>query len=98
MNNLPEYIRDVFKTMMEICFDYELVHIEHSILSDNDKDDTELWYLVFYEKGVIDYLNFVVITYQPWNPTPVYKSYTTVPMRILDEVLTKVEEIRNGNL
>ena len=33
MNNLPEYVRDVFKTMKESCFDYELVHIEHLIMS-----------------------------------------------------------------
>jgi hypothetical protein len=96
MNNLPEYVRDVFKTMKESCFDYELVHIEHSIMSENGKVNTEFWDLAFYEKGIMDYLEFVNITVQPWNPMPIYKSYTTVPMRAMDKILSKVEEIRNG--
>jgi hypothetical protein len=98
MNNLPEYVHDVFLDAKEsCCFDYELENIQHfKMVDDNGKVDTEFWDLAFYEKGIMDYLEFVNITVQPWNPMPIYKSYTTVPMRAMDKILSKVEEIRNG--
>jgi hypothetical protein len=100
MNNLPEYVHDVFLDAKEsCCFDYELVNIQHfKMVDDNGKVDTEFWDLAFYETSIRDWLYFVKITVQPWNPTPVHKDYITVPMYTMEKILSKVEEIRNGNL
>lgn len=98
MNNLPEYVQDVFKNTKDSCFDYELVSIEHHIMQSEGKADTEFWDIAFYEKGVMDWLYLVKITVQPWNQIPVHKDYITVPMRTMDKIMSKVEEIRNGNL
>jgi hypothetical protein len=95
MNNLPEYVGDVFKTMKESCFDYELVHIEHLIMSEKGKADTIFWDLAFYEKGVMDWLYLVKITVQPWNHMPVHKDYITVPMRTMEKIMSKVRDIHN---
>jgi hypothetical protein len=96
MNNLPEYVQDVFKNAKDSCFDYELVSIEHYIMRNEGKVDTEFWDIAFYEKGVMDWLNLVKVTYQPWNPMLVHKDYITVPMRTMDKIMSKVRNIRNG--
>ena len=98
MNNLPEYVQDVFKTMKESCFDYELVHIEHLIMSEKGKANTVFWDLAFYEKGVMDWLYIVKITVQPWNPMPIHKDYITIPMRTMEKILNKVGLIINEKL
>ena len=96
MNNLPEYVHDVFKNAKDSCFDHELVNIEHYIMRNEGKVDTEFWEIAFYEKGVMDWLYLVKITVQPWNPMPIHKDYIIVPMRTMDKIMAKVEEIRNG--
>jgi hypothetical protein len=68
------------------------------MVDDNGEVDTEFWDLAFYETSIRDWLYFVKITVQPWNPTPVHKDYITVPMYTMEKILSKVEEIRNGNL
>ena len=98
MNNLPNCVHDVFKSTKGGCFEYELVNIEHHIMQDEDRIENEFWELAFYEKGMMDWLYLVKITVQPWNPTPVHKDCIIVPMRTMDKILSKVEEIRNGNL
>lgn len=97
MNNLPECVRDVFKDTQDSCHDYELVSIKHSKLVDEYKVvDTEFWELAFYEKGIMDWLYFVKLTIQPWNTVPIHEDCLIVPMRTMDEIMQKVEEIRNG--
>jgi hypothetical protein len=97
MNNLPEYVRDVFLDAKERCyFDYELVNIQHfKMVDDNGKVNTEFWDLAFYEKNVMDWLKLVEVTYQPWNPMPIHKDYITIPMRTMDKIMSKVRDIRN---
>lgn len=96
MNNLPEYVQDVFKTMKESCFDYELVHIEHLIMSEKGKANTVFWDLAFYEKSVMDWLYLIKITNQPWNVKPISKDYITLSMRTMENIMNKVRDIRNG--
>ena len=99
-NNLPDYVRDVFKETMNSCFDYELVNIEHSIMQDGKGNvRNEFWDLAFYEKGVLDWLYMVKIVYQHWNVTiPVSKDYITVPINTMENIMNKVRDIRNGKL
>jgi hypothetical protein len=96
MNNLPSYVHDVFKETMNSCFDYELVNIDHYIMQDRGKVHDEFWDLAFYEKGVMDWLYMIRITNQPWNAKPVSKDYITLPMRTMENIMSKVRDIRNG--
>ena len=91
MNNLPDYVRDEFESVNS-----ELVNIEHHALKINGEIDTEFWDLAFYEEG--DWLTFIKISYQPWNPEKVHRDYVTVSMRRMECIYNRVEEIRNGNL
>ena len=95
-NNLPDYVRDVFKETMNSCFDYELVNIDHYIMQDRGKVHDEFWDLAFYEKGVMDWLYMIRITNQPWNVKPISKDYITLPMRAMENIMSKVRIIRNG--
>lgn len=94
MNNLPDYVRDEFESVKDNYQNSELVNIEHHALKINGKIDTEFWDLAFYEEG--DWLTFIKIAYQPWNPEKVHKDYVTVSMRRMESIYSKVEEIRNG--
>lgn len=93
MNRLPEFVMDVFKEMRDSVFDYELLHISHSILKDDDgKVNTEFWTVIFHETGVMDSVTFIKLTCQPWNRVPLHRDYVVVPMKTLKEIMGKVDK------
>ena len=94
MNNLPDYVRDVFKEKMrDNIFEYKLLHISAiQMIDDEGKVHTEIWDLAFQETGVMRWVEFIKLTYQPWNPWKYHEDNVLVPLETFKEVARKVEE------